>query len=118
MKRLMLAAVAITLIGCTNKECEPTVKYVEQKFPVMETVELNTTIKIPSYKIEREKISVVNDVNVTMSVDTLRKSKDGDALKVKYLLHRLKLFMFGLGVMNDQAKKYNKEFANEQNRSN
>jgi len=112
MKSLMLVAVAMIMTGCisSSKECKPRVEFVKQKFPVMETVEINTTIDIPTYKIEREKIKVVDDVNVTMGIDTFRRVKEGDELKVQYLLQRLKVFMFGVEVLNSQAKKYNEEF--------
>jgi hypothetical protein len=102
------------MIGCTDKECKPSVEFLEQKFPVMETVDINSALEIPSYTIAREKINVINDVNVTMSIDTFRKIKDGDDLKVRYLLHRLKVFMFGVEVLNGQAKKYNEKFVKDE----
>jgi len=114
MKSLMLAVVMMVMTGCINsKECKPRVEFVKQKFPLMETVEINTTIDIPTYRIEREKIKIVDDANVTMGIDTFRKIKEGDERKVQYLLQRLKVFMFGVEVLNDQAKKYNEEFVYE-----
>ena len=112
MKSLMLAAVMLIMIGCTSKECEPRVEFMEQKFPVMETVDINTTIEIPAYSIAREDISI-RDGNVSMKIDTFKKIKEGDGLKVKYLLKRLKIFIFGVEVLNDQARKYNEKFVEE-----
>ena len=109
-KSLMLVAILIIMSGCTiKKPCVPSVKFIKQEFPRLETVELNSSIDIPTYTIPREEISV-RDGNVSMSIETFKKVKDGDALKVEYLLRRLKLFIFGLSVMNEQVKKYNKEF--------
>ena len=108
----LIVVVALTIMsGCTtNKEpCVPGIKFVKQEFPRLETVELNSSIDIPTYTIPREEISV-KDGNVSMTIETFKKVKDGDSLKVEYLLRRLKLFIFGLSVMNEQVKKYNKEF--------
>lgn len=115
MKResLILVTILIVMSGCITKEaCVPSVKFIEQEFPRLETVELNSSIDIPTYTIPREEVKV-KDGNVSMSVKTFKKIKDGDTLKVEYLLRRLKLFMFGLSVMNEQVKKYNKEFVDE-----
>ena len=109
MKSLMLPMlIIIAMNGCTNK-CKPSVEFIEQKYPVMETVDINKTIEIPSYRIPRADIAI-DDSNVTMSIDTFRKIKDGDALKVRYLMNRLKVWMFGVEVLNEQVRRFNREF--------
>jgi hypothetical protein len=97
------------MTGCTSKECEPCREVV---FPQLETIEVNSTMVIPSYRIDRDAIRVVNG-NVTMKIETLREMKEGDDRKVKYLLNRLKAFILGLRAMNEQAEKFNKEFAHD-----
>jgi len=117
MKRVaLLSLMTLIMVGCTNKECNPRVEYLKQKFPRLETVEVNTSVEIPSYLIKREKISIV-DKNVTMSLKTFKKIKMGDALKVDYLKKRLKLFIYIYKVLNNQVKKYNKEFIDGQRNS-
>ena len=113
-KSLMLVTLLI-MIGCTDKEpCVPVVKFIKQDFPRLETIELNSSIDIPTYIIPRNEISV-RDGNVSMSIKTFKKIKDGDSLKVEYLLRRLKVFIFGLNVMNNQVEKYNEEFVDGKN---
>jgi alpha-tubulin suppressor-like RCC1 family protein len=82
------------------------------KFPRLESVEVDSSIDIPTYKIEKQKIKIA-DENISMSIETFKKIKEGDALKVKYLLKKLKVFMFGLNIMNEQVERYNKEFNGE-----
>lgn len=111
MKRVaLLSLTVLIMIGCTSKECEPKVEYLEQKFPRLETVEVNTSVVIPIYRIEREKIKL-DENNVTMSVDTFREIKKGEYEKVEYLKRRLKLFIYVYEVLNGQIEKYNREFA-------
>ena len=117
MKRVaLLSLMALIMIGCTNKDCEPKVEYLEQQFPRLETVEVNTSIEIPVYSIKRENIRV-EDKNVTMALKTFKKIKMGDSLKVEYLKNRLKLFIYIYEVLNNQVKKYNKEFVDGQRNS-
>ena len=107
-----MSLIALTMIGCTSKNvCERA----EVKFPSLEKVEINSTLEIPNYAIKREDIAV-NDGNVSMKIETFKKIKEGDVLKVKYLLKRLKVFIFGLRIMNEQADKFNKEFVNADDR--
>jgi hypothetical protein len=95
----------LILVGCTSRECE----HITVKFPRLESVDVNSSIDIPTYKIEKQKIKIA-DENISMSIETFKKIKEGDALKVKYLLKKLKVFIFGLKVMNEQVEKFNKEF--------
>ena len=109
-KKSLMLVVLLIMIGCTNKkDCVPKVEFAKQPFPRLESVELNTTIDIPTYRIARDKIAV-KDGNVSMSIETFKKIKDGDDLKVEYLLRKLKVFIFGLNVMKEQVLKYNEEF--------
>ena len=110
MKNSILAvAVMLILIGCTDKKCEPQVEFMEQTFPVMETIDINTSIKIPSYSIERKDIRIF-DGNVSMKIKTFKKIKDGDAKKIEYLKRRLRVFIYVYELLNGQVVKYNKEF--------
>jgi len=110
MKRLLLMSLtALTMIGCTSKDCVPCK---DALFPKLKTIELNSTMLIPAYRIDRDAIRIVDD-NVSMKIDTFREIKEGDDLKVKYLLNRLKAFILGLSAMNEQAIRFNKEFGDE-----
>lgn len=110
MKRLFLMSLtALTMIGCTSKEVLPCK---DVYFPHLETIEINSTMVIPAYKIPRDAIRIV-DKNVTMEIETFHKIKEGDDLKVKYLLNRLKAFILGLKAMNEQADRVNEEFGDE-----
>jgi hypothetical protein len=102
----------LILVGCTSRECE----HINVKFPRLESVDVNSSIDIPTYKIEKQKIKIA-DENIIMSIETFKKIKEGDAMKVKYLLKKLKVFIFGLKVMNEQVEKFNKEFVDGQDRS-
>ncbi len=110
MKRLLLMSlIALTMIGCIGKECVPCDDVL---LPRLETIEVNSTMVIPTYRIDRDAISIV-DKNVTMKIGTFRAIKEGDDLKVKYLLNRLKGFILGLRAMNEQAEKFNEEFGGD-----
>lgn len=106
---LLMILIALIMIGCTSKECEPCNDVL---LPELETIEVNSTMVIPSYRIDRDAINIVED-NVTMKIETFREIKEGDAKKVKYLLKRLKAFVLGLRAMNEQAKKFNEEFGDD-----
>jgi len=81
-------------------------------FPNLETIEINSTMVIPAYRIDRDAIRIVEN-NVTMEIETFKEIKEGDDLKVKYLLNRLKAFILGLKAMNKQAENFNEEFGDE-----